>query len=154
MLYYVLEYKIPFKNPGFENPGLWTISWSIKVVHKKASVSSLFVTLPVLFSNLFRRYSFEAVSGLRPEAGLRRAKSLSLYILELIGKSSVKAVSGLARRSPPKILASKESLPMRSPPTSRGGTSAGAVGATGFEPTTSTSRTWRATGLRYAPKFH
>lgn len=26
------------------------------------------------------------------------------------------------------------------------------VGATGFEPTTSTSRTWRATGLRYAPK--
>ena len=25
------------------------------------------------------------------------------------------------------------------------------VGATGFEPTTSTSRTWRATGLRYAP---
>lgn len=26
------------------------------------------------------------------------------------------------------------------------------VGATGFEPTTSTSRTWRATGLRYAPR--
>ena len=29
---------------------------------------------------------------------------------------------------------------------------AGGVGATGFEPTTSTSRTWRATGLRYAPR--
>ena len=39
------------------------------------------------------------------------------------------------------------------PPTQEKPASAGAVGATGFEPATSSSRTKRATGLRYAPKF-
>ncbi len=50
-------------------------------------------------------------------------------------------------------LASKQNLQKRSSPSLRSGAMASEVGAAGFEPTTSTSRTWRATGLRYAPNY-
>jgi hypothetical protein len=48
-------------------------------------------------------------------------------------------------------LINKKLQEIKKPDKTRFAILSGQVGATGFEPTTSTSRTWRATGLRYAP---
>ncbi len=60
--------------------------------------------------------------------------------------------SGLPDEARFQNLGSENESSMAKPAYAPIGASAGVVGATGFEPATSSSRTKRATGLRYAPK--